>query len=185
MIKKSTKPFEVLRVRIADLRPHPRNPRKHPRPGSPAWRALAKSLQADYFDPLVWNARSGLLISGHLRVRVLASLGYTAVDVVSVTLSDREHVSRMLAANKLAGRNDRGALGILITELQEDHGIDLELMGITQAEVDKLLGAELETAPDKTAWNYTAEVSFETESAQIKFARKMSAAGRDYEFMTI
>lgn len=38
---------------LTDLKPHPKNPRKHPEPGSKAWATLESSMKHDYFDPLV------------------------------------------------------------------------------------------------------------------------------------
>lgn len=37
--------LRVVRMELRLLKPHPRNPRKHPKPGSPAWEALKRSLE--------------------------------------------------------------------------------------------------------------------------------------------
>lgn len=45
--------LKIERLPLIKLKPHPRNPRIHPEKGTPAWEALRKSLEADYFDPIV------------------------------------------------------------------------------------------------------------------------------------
>lgn len=57
----------MARMSLADLKPHPRNPRRHPAPGSPAWNTLRRSLQNAYWDPIIWNRRNGCMVGGHLR----------------------------------------------------------------------------------------------------------------------
>lgn len=78
--------IDLRRVKVSDLKPHPRNPREHPKPGSPLWEVLKRSLDHDYFDPLVWSEANGFLVSGHLRLKFLAELGFTLVDVSAVNL---------------------------------------------------------------------------------------------------
>ena len=107
----------VERKPLADLRPHPNNPRFHPDPGSPDWNALKASLTNDYFDPVVWNKRNRKLVSGHLRVKVLASMGYTAADAVIVDYDERTHVARMIAANRAVGEDDKASLAALLGQM--------------------------------------------------------------------
>ena len=73
--------IEIQRLVIGEILPHPRNPRQHPEPGSKEWDIVKRSLANRYFDPLVWNCGNNMLISGHLRWKVLQDLGYTHVDV--------------------------------------------------------------------------------------------------------
>lgn len=40
--------FEKLTLPLAELKPHPANPRKHPDPGSREWSVLEGSLKDDY-----------------------------------------------------------------------------------------------------------------------------------------
>src|SRR4051794_30220498 len=91
--------LRIERMAVAELQPHPRNPRKHPAVDSPAWEALKKSLGHDYFDPLVVNVRNGKLVSGHLRQKVMLALGFTHADVSVVDYDEPTHVARLIAAN--------------------------------------------------------------------------------------
>lgn len=123
---------------MADLRPHPRNPREHPEPGTEAWEKLKRSLADAYFDPLVWNRRNGLLVSGHLRRKVLLELGFTHADVVVVDWDEPKHLANMLRANQEAGKDDRAGLRTILQELQLG-GAELALTGLPDVELAKLL----------------------------------------------
>lgn len=103
---------------LADLKPHPENPRKHPKPGSAEWKTLESSLAHDYFDPIVLNQRNGLLVSGHLRTKVLLSLGFTTADVAVVDYDEDTHRARLIAANAQAGKDDADKLDALIASLR-------------------------------------------------------------------
>lgn len=141
---KPTKPddriarLKFTTMKLADLHPHPRNPRKHPEPGTAEWAALKASLEHDYFDPLVFNARNKMLVSGHLRVKVMRESGFTAADVVVVDYDEQTHYARMMAANRSQGADNN----LLLTELLRDMekgGMAIALAGFTQDGVNKLL----------------------------------------------
>jgi hypothetical protein len=124
----------VKRLPLSKLKPHPKNPRSHPAPGSAEWATLKKSLESDYFDPMVWNKRSGFLVSGHLRTKILAESGYTEADCVVVDWDESTHLARMIAANKLQGENDDKLLAEIFRELTAAD-VDLDLTGFTQEDL--------------------------------------------------
>lgn len=140
----------IKRMKLDDLRPHPRNPRSHPEPGSPEWDVLKASLASDYFDPVVFNKRNKLLVSGHLRVKVLKDLGYTHADCAIVDYDERTHVARMLAANKLIGEDDAAAVKDLLLELDEAN-FDLSLTGFEAGEIETMMTACAPSAEDQDA----------------------------------
>jgi ParB-like chromosome segregation protein Spo0J len=127
----------IQRVSIAKLVPHPDNPRLHPVPDTPAWESLKRSLKNDYFDPLVWNKRNGMLVSGHLRRKILEQLGYDSADVVVVNYDEKTHVQRMIAANRSVGDDDKAALAALLSDMNND----FDLTAMTTDEVDSLLAS--------------------------------------------
>lgn len=129
----------IRRLPLSRLKPHPKNPRRHPEPGSPEWETLKKSLAHDYFDPIVWNKRNGMLVSGHLRTKVLAASGYGEADCVVVDYDEPTHVARMIAANRLIGENDEKALTEALLGLQAE-GIDLDLTGFDSQTLSGLDG---------------------------------------------
>lgn len=111
---------------LADIKLHPRNPRKHPEPGSPIWKILERSLEHAYFEPLVWNRRNGCLVSGHFRLKVLTEMGYTHVDVSVVDLDEATHYALMIAANRLLGEWEEAILASLAKDIDEA-GLDAAL----------------------------------------------------------
>lgn len=128
----------VQRWELKAIQPHPRNPRKHPKKGSPRWEALRKSLEHDYFDPLVVNLRNGMLVSGHLRHALLSDMGFSQVDVVVVDYDEPTHYARMIAANRQAGEFEEELLAALAREL-ETVGFDSALAGFDEREFAGLL----------------------------------------------
>jgi ParB-like chromosome segregation protein Spo0J len=125
---------------LAKLKPHPENPRRHPDPGTPEWEALRKSLEHDYFDPIVWNRRNGMLVSGHLRVKVLIASGFDRADCVVVDYDETMHKVRMLAANRLQGADDPAILKDLLEQL-DTGATDMELTGYTAEDIERLMTA--------------------------------------------
>ena len=127
---------------LADLKPHPKNPRRFPEPGSAEWESLRRSLAADYFDPIVVNsgkthkALKNVLVSGHLRVKVLIADGYTHADAVVKDYDEARHVQVMLRANNQTGEWDETMLAELLKDIPEP---DLDLTGLDLRKIDRLI----------------------------------------------
>lgn len=137
----------IIRRPLVELKPHPRNPREHPEPGSEEWEKLRKSLTDSYFDPLVWNSRNGYLVSGHLRRKILIELGFVEADVVVVDWDEPRHLARMIAANRQAGKDERGALTTILEELSGTD-LDLALTGMKDADLARLLPGTDDVPPE-------------------------------------
>lgn len=151
---------------IRRLREHPRNPRTHPKQGSDEWEALKKSLEHDYFDPIVFNRRNGFLVSGHLRYKVLLSMGIEEVDVVVVDYDENTHLARMIAANTQSGQNDWEQVAGLLEDLKET-GMDIHSMAmITAEEMETLLAGSWEKPEVRPI------VGQEADGATIKFNKE-------------
>lgn len=136
-----TAALTIERLPISKLIPHPRNPRVHPEPGSPAWKTLQNSIEHDYFDPLVWNKRNGMLVSGHLRRKVLEASGFVEADCVVVDYDEPTHIARMIAANKAVGENNDEVLKELFDELKIEE-FNLDLTGFYSSEVEQFLASD-------------------------------------------
>jgi hypothetical protein len=98
--------------------PHPKNPRVIPDADSEEVRTLDASLEHDYFDPLIWNKRNRMWVSGHVRAWRMTALGFTHADVVVVDYDEETHLARMLAANVHSGKNDEDKLDALLASLR-------------------------------------------------------------------
>lgn len=123
-------PLEIRTMPLAELKPAPYNPRRVLSPKSPAYRKLKASLtEFGLVEPLVWNERTGFVVGGHARLRVLKELGVTEVPVSVVRLTEaREKALNVVLNNQEAqGRYDPARLADLLTELEDTP--ELELTG--------------------------------------------------------
>lgn len=112
----------VLDKPLSELVPAAYNPRKQLPTTSPAYRKLRVSLEAfGLVEPLVWNAASGHVVGGHLRLRILKDLGHTHAPVAVVDLPpDREKALNIVLNNREAqGQYDAEKLRDLLEELEE------------------------------------------------------------------
>lgn len=131
--------LNVQTIQFADAKPHPRNPRIHPVKGSPEWETLCASLRKSYFDPLVINSRNMTMVSGHLRLKILADLGYASASMVVVDMDEDEHLARMIAANAPTGHTDVEKVKDIFSDLSSA-GMDLSLTNLTRDSIRDLMG---------------------------------------------
>jgi len=171
--KKREAMITIKRMPIDRLKPHPRNPRIHPQPGTPEWEALRASILHTYFDPVVWNKRNGQLVSGHLRLKILTAEGYTHVDASVVDFDEPTHLARMLAANKQQGMDSPSAVLAIIKDV-ELAKLDVQLTGFTLEDVEALhgeLSGDVEKAIQEKdiveKWAVLVEVDDEREQEKL------------------
>ena len=127
-------------VPITRLNPAAYNPRKDLQPGDPEYQKLARSMtKFGCVEPIIWNERTGNVVGGHQRLKVLIAAGETELDVSVVTLSAEDEKALNLALNKIAGVWDDEALSQLLQELAETAGVDETLTGFDPGELDELL----------------------------------------------
>ncbi|WP_335582733.1 ParB N-terminal domain-containing protein [Paenibacillus ihbetae] len=124
------------------------NPRIDLQPGDPEYEKLKRSIEEfGYVEPIVWNERTGNLVGGHQRYKIIVQeLGRTELSVSVVDLDDQQERLLNLALNKVSGRWDEEALARLLDELQGS-GADLYLSGFDQEEIEDLVSA-LPEVPD-------------------------------------
>lgn len=68
--------IEKATVAVADLKPHPRNPKKHFVSG------IEDSMQKrGYVDPIVVD-ENNVILAGHGRLEAMKKIGYESVDVI-------------------------------------------------------------------------------------------------------
>ncbi len=132
--------LEVRRVRVSKINPAAHNPRKDLQPGDPEYEALRRSLEEfGFVEPLVWNRRTGHLVGGHQRFKILVAGGSREVDVSVVDLPLHREKALNVALNKTGGEWDLPKLGELLKELQAMPGLDATVTGFSQREIDALL----------------------------------------------
>lgn len=110
-------------MKIADLIPADYNPRKDLQPGDREWEKISDSLENfGLVEPLVYNERSGRIVGGHQRAKILAYQGQTEAMVSVVDLDDE--AEKILAAklNRVQGFWDSRKLAELLMEIKEATG---------------------------------------------------------------
>ena len=122
---------------ISDLKPHPRNARKHSRQQI---KAIAKSIDAFGFNAPVLVDGDGNILAGHGRVEAAKLLGMAQVPVVLLDhLTETQAKAYMLADNKLTDRStwDDETLAVQLKELSElVPNFDIEATGFEAPEID-------------------------------------------------
>ncbi len=123
---------------LREITPAPYNPRRDLRPGDPDYELLKKGItEFGCVEPLVWNKRTGRLVGGHQRLKVLRDLGVEFVEVSVVDLDEPREAALNIALNKISGTWDYNKLRDVISELDVG-AIDIELTGWRAPELEDL-----------------------------------------------
>ena len=120
-------------------------PKKAPKPGDSGYEKLKRSIvEFGLVDPVIWNERTGNLVSGRRRLVVMRSLGYTEADASVVDLPLEREKVLCLAIQKIPESNewDLPLLKDLLHNL-ETLPVDLSLTAFDEAEIEKLLGRKI------------------------------------------
>lgn len=132
--------MNIKKIGIDKLRAAAYNPRKDLKPGDPEFEKLRRSIeQFGYVEPAIWNKRTGNIVGGHQRVKVLKHLGHTEADCVVVDLDEVQEKALNIALNKISGEWDVGGLTALLKDLEQS-GFDLSLTGFDASETSELFG---------------------------------------------
>jgi DNA modification methylase len=133
--------MEQMNIRLipaANLNPAKYNPRKDLKPGDPEYEKLLRSVKEfGYVEPVIWNERTGNIVGGHQRFKVLKQLGYTEIQCVVVDLSEQREKALNVALNKIGGEFEMELLHDLLYDLQ-DEDIDVTLTGFDLSEMEKI-----------------------------------------------
>ena len=132
--------LDIQNIEVSKLNMAPYNPRKDLKPGDPDYEKLKKSMTSfDYVDPIVWNKRTGNVVGGHQRLKVLIADGATSVDVSVVDRNKTQEKALNVALNKISGDWDMDKLADLLKDLDAEE-FDLSLTGFEEEELGDLLG---------------------------------------------
>jgi DNA modification methylase len=112
---------------VSDLKPAPYNPR---RIDPAAMQGLTKSLERfGDVQPIVWNKRSGLVVGGHQRLKILKAKKVNKTTVVVVDLDEKDERALNVALNsaKLSGEFSDKLQALLEAIRHEDEQLFAEL----------------------------------------------------------
>lgn len=148
----------VQDIKVEQLNEAAYNPRIPLEPGMPEWEKLRNSIvQFGNVEPIVWNKRTGNVVGGHQRLKVLKSLGYEAVPCSIVDLPEEDEKLLNVALNKIKGQWDYEKLEELLS------GFDREvatLSGFSEDEIAVILASNedlWEDEEDYSEWDEDTE----------------------------
>jgi len=149
--------MDIRKIPLSKIKAAKYNPRKNLKPGDAEYEKLRRSIEEfGYVEPVIWNKRTGNIVGGHQRYKILISLGYTEIDCVVVDIDEQREKALNVALNKISGEFDIPLLTDLLKDLSED-GFDVSLTGFDAAELDELF-------KDKTTGN-VKEDNFDADKA--------------------
>lgn len=130
--------MEIRTVKVSELKQAEYNPRKNLTPEDKEYKKLKNSIDTfGYVEPIVWNERTGNIVGGHQRCKVLIENGATELEVSVVDLDEKAEKILNVALNRIKGRWDISKLAEILNELN-DTG-DMELTGYEDWELQGLL----------------------------------------------
>lgn len=130
--------MEIRTLKAAELKAAEYNPRRDLQPEDAEYIKLRRSMEEfGYVEPIIWNQRSGNVVGGHQRLKVLLEQGAEDIEVVVVDLDDKDEKILNVLLNKVKGRWDIGKLADLLQELDEAGA--MELTGFEDWELQSLL----------------------------------------------
>ncbi len=131
--------MDIQKIEASRLNPAPYNPRKDLKPGDKDYEKLKRSItEFGAVEPVVWNQRSGNVVGGHQRLKILLDMGQTLIDCAVVDLDDQREKALNLALNRITGDWDEGLLAALMADL-DAADFDVSLTGFDASEIDALM----------------------------------------------
>lgn len=130
--------MEIRTLNAAKLKAADYNPRRDLQPEDAEYQKLRRSIEEfGYIEPIIWNERTGRVVGGHQRLKVLMEQGAQEVERVVVDLSDKDEKILNVLLNKVKGRWDIGKLADLLQQLDEAGA--MEVTGFEDWELQSLL----------------------------------------------
>lgn len=130
--------MDIQRITVDKLNPAKYNPRKNLKPGDPEYEKLKRSIETfGYVEPVIWNKRTGHIVGGHQRFKILKERGATEIDCVVVDMEEAEEKALNIALNKVSGDWDMPKLAELLEDLDKSM-FDVSLTGFDAAEIEDL-----------------------------------------------
>lgn len=140
-----TDQLEVTYRKVEDLIPYARNARTHS--DEQVARIAASIKEFGWTNPIIIDGENGI-VAGHGRTLAARKLGLTEVPCIELkNLTETQKRAYILADNRLAldAGWDNEMLALELGDLK-DAGVDLELTGFSDEELDELLATPTESA---------------------------------------
>lgn len=130
--------MKIRTLKATDLQAADYNPRKDLQPEDAEYKKLRQSIENfGYVEPIIWNERTGNVVGGHQRLKILLEQGLEEIECVEVNLDEKDEKILNVLLNKVKGRWDIGKLADLLQQLDEAGA--MELTGFENWELQSLL----------------------------------------------
>ncbi|MDR1002426.1 MAG: ParB N-terminal domain-containing protein [Oscillospiraceae bacterium] len=130
--------MRLEKIPATRLNPAKYNPRVDLQPGDPMYEKLLQSVEEfGYVEPIIWNERTGNIVGGHQRFKILRQMGLEEIDCVVIDLDEQREKALNIALNKIQGEFDVVKLAEVLKDL-EANGVSFEITGFERPELDKL-----------------------------------------------
>ena len=141
--------MEIRKIPTNHINPAAYNPRRDLKPGDHEYEKIKESItNFGYVEPLVWNSRSGNLVGGHQRFKVLLERGLEEVEVSVIDLPPEKEKALNLALNKIQGGWDYQKLSSLLEELSQLPDFDVGITGFDSDEISQIFDRTTEFEED-------------------------------------
>ena len=140
---------EYRLVSLDDMHPAEYNPRYDLQPGDRDYDGLRASIIKNGVpQPIVWNKRTGNIVGGHQRYKILRELGAKEVICAVVDKSPEDEMAANYALNKAQGRFENELLASMFEQMDRA-SMDYQALGYTSDEVDHIMsGLDWQTNDD-------------------------------------
>lgn len=133
--------MNIVKIKLADYKPAPYNPRPDLKPGDPEFEKINNSVEEFGWMGLpVVNIRTMHYVSGHQRIKVAKLKGITEMEAIVVDFSLEKEKAANIAINRIGENNwDREKLAVLLDELSKIPDFDVGLTGFDAPEISHIL----------------------------------------------
>lgn len=130
----------LKKISVEKLKTAKYNPRKDLCKNDPEYQSIKNSIDRyGYIDPIIWNEKTGNIVGGHQRLKILKEQGLNEVDVVVVDYDEDTEKTCNIALNKVSGHWDAEKLNDLLNDLKQKK-VDVQSLGIEQEWIDNIFG---------------------------------------------
>jgi len=152
--------MKIQKIALSRIEPATYNARKNLRPEDPEYKKLLRSIDAfGFVEPLIWNRKTGHLVGGHQRLKILLAKGIKEAHVSIVDLPLEKEKALNVALNAISGEWDKDKLNSLLGELCRVPDFDVELTGLDLPDIENMLGNTLEEAQRDENFDVESELA--------------------------
>ena len=115
----------IKKIKLKDMKPAKYNPRKTLKPEDIEYQQIKNSIEEfGFIQPIVWNKRTGNIISGHQRVNILKAEGYEEIEAVVVDFDEEKEKLANISLNKITGQWSVVKLRDLLEDLDKKFSLE-------------------------------------------------------------